>query len=140
MVAVNHMNQDIAEVNGSDPPMLPGSFLYEKEPGYEATCACLQWSSTAGRQFDVTVETFTGSHHQTMCMLFLVKWTQFYLEEKRMHAISLFFVGSLYRGGQSRRFPCKERHQDHCFFFLSVGDPSYCPYMGQTDFKLYSLK
>ena len=34
--SVNHMNHDIAEVNGSDPPMLPGSFLYEKEPGYEA--------------------------------------------------------------------------------------------------------
>ena len=31
------MNHDVAEVNGSDPPMLPGSFLYEKEPGYEAT-------------------------------------------------------------------------------------------------------
>ena len=28
---------DVAEVNGSDPPMLPGSFLDEKEPGYEAT-------------------------------------------------------------------------------------------------------
>ena len=36
MVAVNHMNHDVAEVNGSNPPMLPGSFLYEKEPGYEA--------------------------------------------------------------------------------------------------------
>ena len=33
---VNHMNHDVAEVNGSDPLMLPGSFLYEKEPGYEA--------------------------------------------------------------------------------------------------------
>ena len=32
MVAVNHMNHDVAEVNG---PMLPGSFLNEKEPGYE---------------------------------------------------------------------------------------------------------
>ena len=31
------MNNDVAEVNGSNPPMLPGSFLYEKEPGYEAT-------------------------------------------------------------------------------------------------------
>ena len=31
------MNHDVAEVNGSDPPMLPASFLYEKEPGYEAT-------------------------------------------------------------------------------------------------------
>ena len=30
------MNHDVAEVNGSDPRMLPGSFLYEKEPGYEA--------------------------------------------------------------------------------------------------------
>ena len=36
MVAANHMNHDVAEVNGSDPPMLSGSFLYEKEPGYEA--------------------------------------------------------------------------------------------------------
>ena len=36
MVAVNHMNHDIAKMNGSDSPMLPGSFLYEKEPGYEA--------------------------------------------------------------------------------------------------------
>ena len=37
VVAVNHMNRDVAEVNGSDPPMLPGAFLYEKEPGYEAS-------------------------------------------------------------------------------------------------------
>ena len=37
MVTVNHMNHDVAEANGSDPSMLPGSFLYEKEPGYEAT-------------------------------------------------------------------------------------------------------
>ena len=35
MVTVNHMNHDVAEVNGSYPSMLPGSFLYEKEPGYE---------------------------------------------------------------------------------------------------------
>ena len=33
----NHMNDDVAEVNGSAPPMLPGSFLHKKEPGYEAT-------------------------------------------------------------------------------------------------------
>ena len=33
------MNHDVAEVNGSDPPTLPGSFLYEKEPGYEAMLA-----------------------------------------------------------------------------------------------------
>jgi len=31
------MNDDVAEVNGSAPPMLPGSFLHKKEPGYEAT-------------------------------------------------------------------------------------------------------
>jgi len=30
------MNDDVPEVNGSAPPMLPGSFLHEKEPGYEA--------------------------------------------------------------------------------------------------------
>ena len=36
VVAVNHMNHDVAEVNGFDLPMLPGSFLYEKEVGYEA--------------------------------------------------------------------------------------------------------
>ena len=30
------MNHDVAEVNSFDPRMLPGSFLYEKEPGYEA--------------------------------------------------------------------------------------------------------
>ena len=36
VVTVNHMNYDVAEVNSSDPQMLPGSFLYEKEPGYEA--------------------------------------------------------------------------------------------------------
>ena len=34
VVTVNHMNDDTAEVN--DPRMLSGSFLYEKEPGYEA--------------------------------------------------------------------------------------------------------
>ena len=32
-----HAVDDVAEVNGFIPPMLPGSFLYEKEPGYEAT-------------------------------------------------------------------------------------------------------
>ena len=36
MVAVNHMNHDRADVNGSNPPMLPGSFLYKKGPEYEA--------------------------------------------------------------------------------------------------------
>ena len=30
------MNHDVAEVNGFDPRMLPGSFLYEIEPGYKA--------------------------------------------------------------------------------------------------------
>ena len=34
---VNHMNHDVAEVNGSDLQMLPGSSLYEKEPWYEAS-------------------------------------------------------------------------------------------------------
>ena len=33
---VNHMNHDVTEVNGSNPPMLPGSFFYEKECGYKA--------------------------------------------------------------------------------------------------------
>ena len=32
----NHVN-DVEEVNSLDAPMLPGSFLHEKEPGYEAT-------------------------------------------------------------------------------------------------------
>jgi len=32
----NHMNDDVAEVNGSASPMLPGSFLHKKEPGYKA--------------------------------------------------------------------------------------------------------
>ena len=36
VIAVNHMNHDVAEVNCSDPPMFPGSFLYKKEPGYKA--------------------------------------------------------------------------------------------------------
>ena len=36
VVTVNHMNHDVAEVNGSDLPMLPGFFLYKKELGYEA--------------------------------------------------------------------------------------------------------
>ena len=38
MVAVNHMNHDVAQVNSSDLPILPGSFLYEKEPGYLSVC------------------------------------------------------------------------------------------------------
>ena len=37
VVTVNHMNHDIAEINSSNLRMLPGSFLHEKEPGYEAT-------------------------------------------------------------------------------------------------------
>jgi len=32
----NFMNDDVVEVNGSATPMLPGSFLHEKEPGCEA--------------------------------------------------------------------------------------------------------
>jgi len=32
----NHMNDDVAEVNGLSPPMLPGCFLHKIEPGYEA--------------------------------------------------------------------------------------------------------
>lgn len=32
----NHMNDDVAEENGSTTPMLPGSFLYKKESGYKA--------------------------------------------------------------------------------------------------------
>jgi len=31
------MNDDGAEVNSLDPPMLPGSFLHEKAPTYEAS-------------------------------------------------------------------------------------------------------
>ena len=55
------MNHDVAEVNGSDPPMLPGSFLYEKEPGYEANvrarvikprayirCTCTRYGMSKG--------------------------------------------------------------------------------------------
>ena len=38
------MNHDIVEVNNSGSPMLPGSFLYEKEPGYEAT---LDWDQNS---------------------------------------------------------------------------------------------
>ena len=34
-ITVNHTNHDVAEVNGSKPQMLPGSF-YEKKPGHEA--------------------------------------------------------------------------------------------------------
>ena len=45
MVTVNHMNHDIAEVNGSDPPMLPGSFLYKKEPGYPEKIFLIRYSS-----------------------------------------------------------------------------------------------
>ena len=33
----NHTNDDVAEVNGLAAPMLPGSFLHKKEPGYEAS-------------------------------------------------------------------------------------------------------
>ena len=36
VVAVNHMNHDVAEVNGSDLAMLPGFFLNKKELGNEA--------------------------------------------------------------------------------------------------------
>lgn len=39
MVTVKHMNGDAAEVNRFDSRMVPGSFLYEKEPGYKAKYA-----------------------------------------------------------------------------------------------------
>ena len=71
---------------------------------------CLQGSSRLGQQFRVTVETFTGSHQQDKCMLFPEKWTQFYLEEKGMRAISLFhhLWITLQRGGSLK----KGRNQD----------------------------
>ena len=104
---------------------------------------CLQGSSRSGRQFDVTVETFTGSHQQNECTFFQEKWTQFYLEEKGMHAISLFHhlwitlqrgaVWEFFLQGKTSSF-----FNSYCFF-LSIGDPSLCPYMLQTAFKLYSL-
>lgn len=31
------MNDDVAEVDGSVVPVLPRSFLHEKEPGFEAS-------------------------------------------------------------------------------------------------------
>ena len=34
---IPNVNDDLAEVNGLDPPTLPGSFLNKKEPGYDAT-------------------------------------------------------------------------------------------------------
>jgi len=33
---VGHSHDDVAEVNGFDLQMLPGFFLYGKEPGYKA--------------------------------------------------------------------------------------------------------
>jgi len=36
---VPNMNDDVAEVNGSAPPILPGSFLHNIEPGHEARVA-----------------------------------------------------------------------------------------------------
>ena len=32
-----HVVDDVVEVNGFIAPVLPGSFLYKKEPGYKAT-------------------------------------------------------------------------------------------------------
>ena len=34
---IPNANDDVVEVNGSDPPTLPCSFLNKKEPGYDAT-------------------------------------------------------------------------------------------------------
>ena len=41
-----HAVDDVAEVNGSIPPMLPGSFLREKEPGYEASGTAAEDNNT----------------------------------------------------------------------------------------------
>ena len=107
-------------------------------------CMCLQGSSRSGQQFDVTVETFTGSHQQKKYMLFTVKWTQIISSRGERNACHFTFSSSLdhfTEGGQSGSFSCKERHQyfySHCFF-LSICDPNLCPYMLQTPFKLYSL-
>jgi len=38
------MNDDLVEVNGSAAPMLPGPFLHEKEPGYEAMFSYQQYN------------------------------------------------------------------------------------------------
>ena len=41
-----HALDDVAEVNSFITSMLPGSFLYEKEPGYEATTHGTEAAST----------------------------------------------------------------------------------------------
>ena len=41
VVTVNHMNDDVAEVNDLYSQLLLDSFLYEKEPVYEANCSPL---------------------------------------------------------------------------------------------------
>lgn len=37
LYAVNHDNDDVAEVNSFDPQMFPDSLLYGNKPGYEAS-------------------------------------------------------------------------------------------------------
>ena len=41
-VTVNYMNHDVAEVNGFNPLMLPGSFLYEKENRHKGMLTSLE--------------------------------------------------------------------------------------------------
>ena len=56
VVAVIHMNRDIAEVNSSNSPMLPGSFLYEKEPQYEVRVWDQESTSPNGVSADMEVK------------------------------------------------------------------------------------
>ena len=50
------MNRDIAEVNSSNSPMLPGSFLYEKEPQYDVRVWDQESTSPNGVSADMEVK------------------------------------------------------------------------------------
>jgi len=78
-------------------------------------------------------------------MVFPVKWTQFYLEEKGMHAIHSFnhLWITLQRGAVWEIFLQGKTPDFYTFFCLGrylhvLKSPSLCPYMLQADYSLNS--
>ena len=101
-------------------------------------CVCLQGSSRSGQQFDVTVETFTGSHQQNKCMLFTVKWTQIVSSRGERNACHLTFSSSLDHFTEGGEFFLQGKTPIFLFtllFSVYICDPNLCPYMLQTPFN-----
>ena len=69
-----HTNHDVAEVNGVDPPMFPGFFLYEKEPGYEYESTQDVRRNDRFRSQPCTAEACSGKTYQIHSVSGISQW------------------------------------------------------------------